>query len=639
MSYCLNPICAKPENIDDHKICPSCGSSLLLKDRYRTIKPIGQGGFGKTFLAIDEDMPSKPYCVIKQFFCQGSRDIQKAKELFRQEAVQLETLGKQHPQIPSLLAHFELGSGLYLIQEFIDGQDLIQELNTEGAFNESKIWQLLNDLLPVLQFIHSQRVIHRDIKPENIIRRKSDGKLFLVDFGVSKFATETNLGRTGTVIGSPGYAAPEQNRGKAFFSSDLYGLGTTCFHLLTHTHPYDVFKPYTSWEKYLKIHLSKIEIGDTLRNLLTKLLEPDINQRYQKAEEVIEELEIETNLTSKEVIEELEIETNSISYEPVLVSPLVFPNSFYDFRWICTKTLTGHTWDVMSVAISPDNQLIASAGTDHTIKIWNLQRGENISTALNYVSDKRPADIYSIAFSPNGKMLVSGGWGSNHNTQGQRTIKLWDLSNMSLLTDFFESNKTIYSVTFSPDGQTLVSAGADSIIRLWNIQARELINRLESHTKAVNSIIFSSNGKIIASASDDTTIKIWNLKTGGVFYTMNGHYDRVNSVAFSPNGNILASGSRDATIKIWDTVQGKLINTIIEQNSIKTVAFSPDQEILASGSTDATIKIWDVITGKLINTLTGHSAAVNSLVFSSDRKILVSGSSDSTIKIWQLEGC
>jgi serine/threonine protein kinase len=293
MSYCLNPGCPKPENPVDVDSCQSCGLPLLLKERYRAIKPIGQGGFGKTFLAVDEDMPSKRQCVIKQFFNQSGLKAQKAKELFVQEAVQLEKLGKQHPQIPELFAHVELGIGLFLVQEFIDGQHLLQELKQEGTFDEDKIWQLLNDLIPVLHFIHNQQVIHRDIKPENIIRRQIDGQPVLVDFGVSKFATETALERTGTVIGSRGYAAPEQSEGKAYFSSDLFGLGRTCFHLLTNTEPKKVFSQYGNWEKYLRIHLNKSGISDALKHILTKLLQSDISQRYQSAEEVLKDLDIQ----------------------------------------------------------------------------------------------------------------------------------------------------------------------------------------------------------------------------------------------------------------------------------------------------------------------------------------------------------
>jgi serine/threonine protein kinase len=129
MSYCLNPICPEPENPAGHRFCQTCGSKLLLKDRYRAMKPLGQGGFGKTFLAVDEDKPSHPRCVIKQFFpqAQGTNTVQKATELFTQEAVRLDELGS-HPQIPELLAYFSQGSQQYLVQEFIDGRNLAQEL-------------------------------------------------------------------------------------------------------------------------------------------------------------------------------------------------------------------------------------------------------------------------------------------------------------------------------------------------------------------------------------------------------------------------------------------------------------------------------------------------------------------------------
>src|SRR5919199_1023481 len=153
MSYCLTPNCPTPQNPQGTNFCLSCGSKLLLKERYRAIKPIGQGGFGRTFLAVDEDKPSKPRCVIKQFYpqAQGTSTVQKAVELFTQEAMRLDELGR-HPQIPELLAYFTQDDRQYLVQEFIDGLNLAQELEQKGAFNETQIRQLLNDLLPVLQF-------------------------------------------------------------------------------------------------------------------------------------------------------------------------------------------------------------------------------------------------------------------------------------------------------------------------------------------------------------------------------------------------------------------------------------------------------------------------------------------------------
>lgn len=295
MSYCLNPACSRPDqNLDGTKFCRNCGSKLLLKDRYRAIKPIGQGGFGRTFLALDEDKPSKPRCVIKQFFpqAQGTSNVQKAAELFQQEAMRLDELGT-HPQIPDLLAYFDQDGFSYLVQEFIEGLTLSQELASKRTFNETEIRQVLNDLLPILQFVHSHQVIHRDIKPANIIHRPGKtGQLVLVDFGASKVATHTALHQTGTTIGSPEYVAPEQARGWAVFASDIYSLGVTCVHLLTGLSPfnlYDIQEDRWIWRQCLNRPVS-----DALGKILDKMMEPATNRRYQSAVEVLRDLNSQT---------------------------------------------------------------------------------------------------------------------------------------------------------------------------------------------------------------------------------------------------------------------------------------------------------------------------------------------------------
>ena len=231
MSQCLNPDC-QHLNLPITQFCQKCGNKLLLGDRYRAVKYISEGGFGRTFKAVDEHRLDT-ICVIKQFLpqLQGSAAIQKATELFKQEAVRLRDLGK-HPQIPDLLAFFEQDKRFYLVQEFIDGEDLSKELQQQGKFSEKQIKQLLTELLPILDFVHKQKVIHRDIKPENIIRN-SHGSLVLIDFGVAKELSGSVLTRVGTVTGTPGYAPPEQMQGHVFPASDLYSLGVTCIRLLT----------------------------------------------------------------------------------------------------------------------------------------------------------------------------------------------------------------------------------------------------------------------------------------------------------------------------------------------------------------------------------------------------------------------
>ncbi|ODH00430.1 serine/threonine protein kinase [Nostoc sp. KVJ20] len=317
MSYCLNPHCPKPENPNHVNFCVTCGSKLLLKERYRAIKPIGQGGFGKTFLAVDEDKPSKPRCVIKQFYpqSQGTNTLAKAVELFNQEAVQLDELGK-HPQIPELLAYFTQENRQYLVQEFIDGQNLAQELAHRGAFSEIQIWQLLSDLLPVLQFCHTRHVIHRDIKPENIILRESDRKLVLVDFGAAKSATGTALNKTGTSIGSPEYVAPEQMRGRAIFASDIYSLGATCINLLTVRSPFDSYDTNNDtwiWQQYLQTPVS-----NQLSYILNKMLESIPMRRYQTVDEVLKDLNQKSQVAA----------TPAIAPKPIPQSPLKSPAAF-----------------------------------------------------------------------------------------------------------------------------------------------------------------------------------------------------------------------------------------------------------------------------------------------------------------------
>lgn len=291
MSYCLNPDCRHPKNSEGTKFCLSCGAKLILKDRYRAIAPLGQGGMGRTFLGIDEDRLNAQ-CAIKQFLpqFQGAALI-KAKELFHREAVQLFDLG-EHPQIPTLYATFEQDHHLYLVQEFIPGQNLLQELYQKGPQSETQIREFLLSMLPVLQFIHDRGAIHRDIKPENILRRHPDGKLVLVDFGVAKQGTATALAQPGTTAGTQGYAPMEQLRGgQAYPASDIYSLGVTCIQLLTKKPPdelYDSLRGQWIWREQLAKQAAKV--SPQLEQILDKMLQESVKLRYQTAAEVLQDL-------------------------------------------------------------------------------------------------------------------------------------------------------------------------------------------------------------------------------------------------------------------------------------------------------------------------------------------------------------
>ncbi len=303
MVCCLNPDCQNPQNPDGTNFCQSCGSKLLplLRNRYRVTQLLSdEGGFGRTYLAEDIDKLNKP-CVVKQLAPQqqGTQALNKAKQLFEQEALQLENLG-EHPQIPALHAYFEESGQLYLVQQFIEGQNLLKELEEQGAFKEEQIREILLDLLPVLKFIHSYKVIHRDIKPQNIMRRQSDKRLVLIDFGASKELSATVMARTGTRLGSYGYAPLEQMEGgEAYPASDLFGLGATCFHLMSGIHPWQLWTRQgygwvASWRQHLKHPVSQ-----KLALVLDKLLQVEREDRYQLADEVLKYLNEQTLIVSQ----------------------------------------------------------------------------------------------------------------------------------------------------------------------------------------------------------------------------------------------------------------------------------------------------------------------------------------------------
>ncbi len=636
MSYCLNLRCQKPQNPTNAKFCSTCGSRLLLDNRYRAIKLISQGGIGRTFLALDEQTASK--CIIKQFSPQnqGTNNAEQALELFRQEAQRLWELG-QHPQIPQLLAYFEPdnqsgGSGAAaIVQTLIEGESLAQKLQAENAFNEIEVRQILKELLPVLQFVHEQNIIHRDINPQNIIRpninltsppapllvgegsmKNSRSELVLVDFSAAKFTSKTALAKTGTVIGSAAYISPEQMRGKAMPSSDLYSLGVTCIHLLTDIHPFDLFNSLEGvwvWQDYLTNSVSP-----EFTKILNKMLADAVKNRYQSAAEILKDLEPDANNELTQLFVEL----------PVL------PTTTQNFlpTWQCVSTLKGHSSSITSIAFSCDGKL-ASGSADRTVKIWDLETNIPLSTFSGH-----SGLIDAVAFSLDGRFIISGSW--------DHTINVWDIAAKELIQSFNKHSGWIKCIAISPDGKNIISGSSDKTIKICNLETGEVEKTLSKHQSAIHAVAISPDGQILASGSADKTIKIWNLKTGEVQLTLTGHSDAVNALVFSPSGQLIISGSADQTIKVWQINNGKLLHTLNNHSeAINSLAINIEGNLLVSGSADKTLKIWQPASGELLHTLSGHSSGVTAVAISfqgqGNRLIIASGSQDKTLKIWRFE--
>lgn len=658
MICCLNPTCQQPVNPKGTKYCLSCGTKIepLLRNRYRVIKPIGQGGFGKTYLAVDEDM-LQTSCAIKQFSpqAQGTKALEKAISLFNQEAVRLHHLG-DHPQIPTLLAYFEHDKRLYLVQQFIEGQNLHYEAQRQGGFNEEKVRQVLLDILPVLKFIHARNVIHRDITPANIIRREIDGKLVLIDFGIAKqLTTDSGTAQPGTRIGTEGFAPLEQLRsGQVYPASDLYSLGATCIYLMTQMKPDSLYNPLDGrwiWQDYLLKKGRKV--SDRLAQILDKMLQDLVSYRYQSAEQVLQDLNTDfpfastPNLSRKPVSSAPSPPANPtlsrppISQTPTSKAPTFEPaasrrlasppaiskhpiSNFGNKNTKCLHTIQGHSSWVMSVAISPNKQILVSGGLDDKIKIWNLQTGELLHALTGHSKG-----VNCLAISPDNNILVSCSDDDN--------IKIWSLTNGNLLHTISEHSRDVNSVAISPNGQILASGSEDRTVKIWNLKSGAPIRTLPGIAGMIKAVAIGPNNTILASGGLDNQIKLWNLTNGELIRSINGHFNSIHAVAFTPDGKMLVSASKDKTIKVWSVEKGENIRTISAHSSqVNSIVITPDGQKVISASSDKTIKIWNLSTGELLDTFSEHTNQVNSLAISSDGQILVSGSWDNTIRIWRI---
>ncbi|HEY9743715.1 MAG TPA: protein kinase [Coleofasciculaceae cyanobacterium] len=270
---------------------------IVLAGHYQIVRYLGSGGFGQTFLAKDTHLPGNPLCVVKQLKPRvtDSATLETAKCLFEREAQTLYRLGN-HDQIPRLLAHFEQDEEFYLVQEFIEGQPLDQELADRRQLSEASVIGLLQDILQVLAFVHQQNVIHRDIKPANLIRRSRDNKIVLIDFGavkeVSNQAANTHGHTSLTIaIGSPGYMPSEQVSFKPHFSSDIYALGMVCMQALSGLSPTELPKDSRTGEFCCTLFRKLAPVSPGLAAILDKMVRYDYRQRYETATQALQALE------------------------------------------------------------------------------------------------------------------------------------------------------------------------------------------------------------------------------------------------------------------------------------------------------------------------------------------------------------
>lgn len=658
MSYCINPKCPSPSDGIDPKdrVCPHCGSDLILESRYRLLGLLGSGGFGKTFEALE----GKQRKVIKVLY----KNHPKAITLFQQEAKVLSRL--DHAGIPHVEpdGYFtyqppDAEEPLHcLVMEKIEGLNLIEwlERRKNQPIDKKLTVEWLEQLVEILEQVHRQHYFHRDIKPHNIMRRPT-GQLVLIDFGTAREVTGTYLNKVGggqnvTEIISAGYSPPEQINGKAVPQSDFYALGRTFVYLMTGKKPTE-FPEHPRTGK-LQWRKAAPQIPDALGDVIDYMMAPFPGNRPQHAQMILTSLaEAEPAIASAKApltvgpgrssppsspprssrprSSDSEMRGNSSGLRPTgsslrsgggtrLRTPRLPSLPRLKLSW---KPLAAIAVGLLAVSqaygywrygLLPVNPLKLVAALPS-------------NAYLDAVLARNAGKVEALALSPDGSFIASGSFG---------TLHLIALRHGVLLQTRSPHDTWIRGIAFTPTGSTLISASDDGTIRLWDVRTGIRKLTLTGHQGAVNAIALSPDGNTLISASEDGTLRVWNLPGGELRHTLRGHAAPVNAIALSSDGNTLISGGDDNALRVWNVQQGVQIRALTgHEGAVRAVTLAPDNITIASAGADDTVRLWNVFPGASIDRLQQTDVSVQTLAFSPDRRYLVGGGE--AIYLWNAQ--
>lgn len=614
----------------------------VLKQRYRILARVGNGGFGAVYKAEDMQFGNR-LVAVKELYRAGEFDAQdtaNAADAFKREAMLLANL--KHPSLPSIYDHFAEAGHWYLVMDYIEGDTLETLLERMRRFRVEDVLRIGIQLCDVLNYLHSSRppIIFRDLKPANIIMTPR-GHIYLIDFGLARLFDPAQPGGS-TSFGSPGYAAPEQYESvQTTVRADIYSFGATLHQMLTGNHP--ALRPF----EFAPIRFAPGTPLADFGTLIARMLEVSPNRRPESMSVVLHELEqIANRLSSMRGANYRATPSSSPARSltpgrtthstsrgnPPSLSGIVAPPIG---TLLCL--FEGHQDEVNDLIWSSNGSNVASASSDGTVQIWNVATA---SVGIIYRNERK--QVRSVAWSPDGSRIAIGYSGDRRDTE---TVHIIQAESGECIFTFAGSgggfwnsreDSSIYTLAWSPDGSRIAWGGGDNKVNIWDAQTRRQLVSYKGHNSSVHTLAWSPDSRQIVSGGADDAVHIWDAATGRNAATYFKHSAAVTGVVWSSNGQRIVSGSHDKTAQVWNAITGTTLTTYRgHAERIQTVAWSPDGSRIATGSGDGSVHIWDAGKGTTLFTYAAHVGRVNTVRWSPDGRRLATAGADKTIHIWR----
>jgi sugar lactone lactonase YvrE len=619
----------------------------LVAGRYRLERALGRGGMGAVWVAHDSLLGRDVAVKEILFPAAGHGPVEPGDPLVKRALREAQAAARlRHPSIVTVHDVIIEGGRPWIVMELVGGQSLAEEIRERGLLTERRTAEIGLHVLDALRAAHRGGILHRDVKPANILL---DGdRVVLTDFGIAAIDDATALTRTGQMVGSPAFMAPERINGEpATTAADLWSLGVTLYLAVTGRMPFQRDDLQGMLAAILTSRPAAPAHAGQLWPVIKGLLEKDPGRR----------------LTTEPVLKLLA----AVVRQP---GPAAARKRWRRAPWSTSATLAAPPVTVAaSTALAPPVHIdtvtalappeaarrgrariaiaaaVAALAVVVTVVLVTRRSGGEPqaapSPAPSGAQSVTPREQYrgalaghgdtvlAVAFSPDGRTLASGA--------SDRTVRIWDTATGRSISTSKEHRGKVLDLVFSPDGNLLASAADDASVLLWQAGTWKRVAKLNLEIESVQAVAFSPDGATIAAGGLDGPVVLWDARTLTERARLSGHRDDTYDLAFSPDGKTLVSGGSDGTVRVWDTDDGRLVKALPGPSSAMGVAFSPDGALLAAGGTDGEVRLWSTVDWRAGLVLARSDGLIESLDFSRDGGWLIAGTeSELGVPVWQI---